>query len=225
MLNEKGLCKILKSAYKGGGYQIIPQTVKAVGPAGAWKRSDIVINGATWAVRCETTDLPKAAAVQIVDDAGYLPVEAIGIKKGEPNQLILEGVAADQYTLLNRKSEGEHVKPMLKIPVIFKDRWQLYQTETGEVCAFDVELLKLIDFKAVKNGLECYLSEDGGLGMFFWGDFAVYIAPGRFSAEDEKKIRHVAELDWENQFEDDDPVANISLFDRNADAPLEDRED
>lgn len=169
--------------------------------------------------------MPKAAAVQIVDDAGYLPVEAIGIKKGEPNQLILEGVAADQYTLLNRKSEGEHVKPMLKIPVIFKDRWQLYQTETGEVCAFDVELLKLIDFKAVKNGLECYLSEDGGLGMFFWGDFAVYIAPGRFSAEDEKKIRHVAELDWENQFEDDDPVANISLFDRNADAPLEDRED
>ena len=96
MLNEKGLCKILKSAYKGGGYQIIPQTVKVIGPAGAWKRSDIVINGATWAVRCETTDLPKAAAVQIVDDAGYLPVEAIGIRKGEENQLILEGIAADQ---------------------------------------------------------------------------------------------------------------------------------
>ncbi len=34
MLNEKGLCKILKSAYKGGGYQIIPQTVKVVGPIG-----------------------------------------------------------------------------------------------------------------------------------------------------------------------------------------------
>ncbi len=62
--------------------------------------------------------MPKAAAVQIVDDAGYLPVEAIGIRKGEENQLILEGIAADQYMLLNRKSEGEYVKPMLKIPVI-----------------------------------------------------------------------------------------------------------
>lgn len=225
MLNEKGLCKILKSAYKGGGYQIIPQTVKVVGPAGAWKRSDIVINGATWAVRCETTDLPKAAAVQIVDDAGYLPVEAIGIRKGEENQLILEGVAADRYILLNRQSEGEYVKPMLKIPVIFKDRWQLYQTREGEVCAFDVELLKLIDFKAVQNGLESYLSENGGLGMFFWRDFAVYIAPGRFSAADEAKIKHIAELDWENQFEYDDPVTNISLFDKDEDVPPEDREE
>lgn len=225
MLNEKGLCKILKAAYKGGGYRIIPQTVKIVGPAGAWKRSDIVINGAAWAVRCETVDLPKAAAVQIVEDAGYLPVEAISIKKGEPNQLIMERVAAGQYAFLNRKGDCEYAMPMLKIPVIFKDRWQLYQTREGAVCAFDVELLELIDFKMVGNGLECYLSESGGLGMFFWGDFAVYIAPGRFSAEDEKKIRHVAELDWENQFEDDDPVANISLFDRNADAPLEDRED
>ena len=225
MLNEKGLCKILKSAYKGGGYQIIPQTVKVVGPIGPWKRSDIVINGATWAVRCETTELPKAAAVQIVDNAGYLPVEDISIRKGEANQLILEGVAAEQYMLLNRQSDGDSAKPMLKIPVIFKDRWQLYQTNEGEVCTFDVELLKLIDFKAIPNGPECYLSENGGLGMFFWSSFAVYIAPGRFSAADEAKIRHIAGLDWENQAENDDPVANISLFDKDADAPLEDRED
>ena len=145
--------------------------------------------------------------------------------KGEENQLILEGVAAERYTHLNRQSEGDYAKPMLKIPVIFKERWQLYQTNEGEVCAFDVELLKLIDFKAVQNGLECYLSENGGLGMFFWGNFAVYIAPGRFSAADETKIRHIAELDWENQIESDDPVTNISLFDKDEDSPLEDRED
>ena len=160
-----------------------------------------MINGATWAVRCETTELPKAAAVQIVDNAGYLPVEDISIRKGEANQLILEGVAAEQYMLLNRQSDGDSAKPMLKIPVIFKDRWQLYQTNEGEVCTFDVELLKLIDFKAIPNGPEC------------------------FSAADEAKIRHIAGLDWENQAENDDPVANISLFDKDADAPLEDRED
>lgn len=164
---------------------IIPQTVQVVRPAGAWKRSDIVINGATWAVRCETVDLPKAAAVQIVDDTGYLPVKAIRIRKSEENQLILEGVAADRYTHLDQQSKGEYVMPMMKIPVIFKERWQLYQTREGKVCAFDVELLKLIDFKAVQNGLECYLFENGDLSMFFWSDFAVYIAPGRSSAADE----------------------------------------
>lgn len=221
MISEKGLCKILKSAYKGAGYQIIPQTVGMIGPSGAWKRSDILINGPTWAVRCETVELPKGAAVQIVDDAGYLPVEAMSIQKGAPNQLIMEELAAQRYNLLNQKRE--EIVSMRKIPVIFKDRWQLYQTEQGAVCAFDVELLSLIDFKEAGEFLDCYLTEDGGLGMFFWNNFAVYIAPGRFSGADETKIRHIAELDWENQMDHDDPVANISLFDKNEDEPLTER--
>lgn len=221
MISEKGLCKILKSAYKTGGYQIIPQTVGVVGPAGAWKRNDITINGASWAIRCETVDLPSEAAVQIVKDAGYLPVEAMKIQKGEPNQLMMEDLAAQRYQLLREKSE--EVVSMRKIPVIFKDRWQLYQTEEGAVFAFDVELLKLIDFKEAEKFLDCYMTADGGLGMFFWGEFAVYIAPGRFSREDDAKIRHIAELDWENQQEFDDPVVNVSLFDKKEDAPLVER--
>ena len=54
-----------------------------------------------------------------------------------------------------RESQLEELRDgssvMVKIPVIFRDRWQLYQTTTGAVYAFDTELLKLIDFKEASS--------------------------------------------------------------------------
>lgn len=221
MINEKGLCKILKSAYKGSGYTIIPQTFLADGPAGGYRSNEIVLNGSTWAIRCLTVDLPSEAAVQIVKDAGYLPVEAMLIQKGAPNQLVMEQTATARYGMLQR--QGEEVLAMKKIPVIFKERWQLYQTEKGGVHAFDLELLNLIDFKGWDP--PSFMSAHGHLGIWMQADYAVYLAPGRFSAADEEKIRHVAALDWENQIEHDDPAANISLFDEERDEPLAEQEE
>lgn len=112
---------------------------------------------------------------------------------------------------------------MKKIPVIYRDRWQLYQTETGEVYAFDVELLKIIDFKTVgqSEDFTCHMATGGKLGIFEWRDWTVYIAPGRFSGADLEKIRHIAGLDWEGQIEQGDPVTNVSLFDAEDVAPIE----
>lgn len=221
MISEKGLCKILKSAYKQGGYSVIPQAVRINGPAGIWRKNTIILNGATWAVRCLTVDLPGKASIQIVEDAGYLPVEAVNIRKGEPNQLVMEAVADERRNMLEEQSTGK--LRMRKIPVIFRERWQLYQTERGDVYAFEIELLKLIDFKEVEPS--CYMTENGHLGMWFWGDSAVYLAPGRFSRDNEDKILYIAGFDWENQIDAEDPVANVSLFDEYEDAPLMDQEE
>ena len=62
-------------------------------------------------------------------------------------------------------------------------------------------------------------------GHILLGDYAVYIAPGRFSRANEEKILYIAGLDWENQIDTGDPVANVSLFDGDKDEPLVDRED
>ena len=112
---------------------------------------------------------------------------------------------------------------MRQIPVIFRERWQLYQTENGDVYAFDTELLKLIDFKEAEPS--AFMSQNGHLGVFARGDSTVYIAPGRFSRANEEKILYIAGLDWENQIDTDDPVANVSLFDEDRDEPLVDREE
>lgn len=71
MIHEKGLCKVLSAAYKGGGYSVIPVRRQVETVARSWRRNEIILNGATWAVRCLTEDLPKEAAVQIVKDVGY----------------------------------------------------------------------------------------------------------------------------------------------------------
>lgn len=212
MLNEKGLCKILKAAYKGGGYTVMPVVTPAA-YGGGRGINEIVINGATWAVRCETCYLPKAAAVQIVEDAGYLPVEAMTICKGEPNQMVMENVAAGRHGILSRQAEGSVA--MEKIPVIYKERWQLYQTAEGEIAAFDTALLELIDPKC--TFLSARLSASGGLGIFTWDDCSAWIAPGRFSSADEERLRFLAGLDWAGQMEDEDATVNMSLFDPDRD--------
>lgn len=209
MISEKSLCKILKAAYRGGGYTVMPEL------------NDITIYGDTWAVRCEISDLPTAVSVQIVEDAAYLPVEAMRIQKGQPNQLMMREAVEGWKCLLPESGIGAiHMK---KIPVIFRDRWQLYQSGKGDVYAFDTELLKLIDFKQVDPTV-C-VTEDGRLGMFFWGDYAVYIAPGKFSKDNEDKLLYIAGLDWEHQVETGDTVVNTSLFDKDQEAPLMEKED
>ena len=220
MLSEKGLCKILKQTYKQGGYEIMPVAMADDG-AGRWRRSEITINGAAWAVRCQTVDLPKKATVQIVEDAGYLPVEPMKIRKGEPNQMMLEELAAQRQSALSGCEEDGVA--MMRIPVIFKDRWQLYQTDDGQVFAFDTELLQLVDFEQYKP--QCWMLNGGALGLFEGMDCAVYIAPGRFSAADAEKICHIAALDWENQQSGGDPAVNVSLFDADEDVPLMGRDE
>lgn len=150
MIHEKGLCKVLSAAYKGGGYSVIPVRRQVETVARSWRR------------------------------------------------------------------DGSSV--MVKIPVIFRDRWQLYQTTTGAVYAFDTELLKLIDFKEVSP--ECRITPHGNMAMFLWGDEMVFLAPGRFSRENEEKILYIAGMDWENQVEADDPVVNLNLFNADQDEPL-----
>ncbi len=217
MLHEKSLCKVLTAAYKSGGYEIIPGTIEA----GPWKRHTIIINGAAWAIRCETNMLPREAAVQVVKDVGYLPMEPMMVNKNGSTQAMLPEMAEKHNGLLPDAHKG--AIPMKKIPVIYRDRWQLYQTEKGEVYAFDVELLKIIDFKTVGKSDEftTNMAAGGVLGIFAWRDWTVYIAPGRFSGADLEKIQHIASMDWENQIEQGDPITNITLFDAADVAPVE----
>lgn len=215
LIHEKGMCKILEDSYKKNGYEVIP-TQEDFG--GGYKVKQIVINGRSWAVKCPVRDLPKEISVKITGDVGYLPMEPVAVKKGYENQSILLEVA-EQRGLL--PGGAEDLLEMKKIPVIYRDRWQLYQDERGEVYGFDVELLKMIDFKTVGESEDfCTLmSANGRLGMFTWTDFAIYIAPAKFYAEDLEKIRHIAKLDWENQRQDEGEVENMTLFDGEETTP------
>lgn len=175
MLEKRGLCKVLKSTY-ARGYEYVPEGRM------------VTINGRSWAVQCDARDVPVEASVQIVENVGYMPTDPMLVQKGEPNQMIMPDAAKIRMDFF--KDESGEMVTMKKIPVIYRDRWQLYQTERGAVYGFDTE------------------------------GVAVYIAPGRFSWEDSQKIHHIAALDWENQLAHEDPVANMSLFDGDDDVAL-----
>ena len=122
-----------------------------------------------------------------------------------------------------RSSSAWKAASSARIPGIFRDRRQLYQTEGGSGFAFDNELLAPIGFK--ETGPAAYMTANGHLGMWFYGDSAVYLAPGRFSRDNEDKILYIAGFDWENQIDTEDPVVNVSLFDEDEDAPLMEQEE
>lgn len=203
MLNEKGLCKVLKNAY-AGGYEYVPEGQM------------ITVNGRSWAVQCDAGVIPAEAAVQIVKNIGYIPTSAVLVMKGEENQMIMPEVAKIRMDFF-RQSSGEMLR-MKKIPVIYRDRWQLYQTERGDVYGFDIEVMKIIDFKTSEP--VTYMADTGRMGIWSERGIAVFIAPGRFSREDTEKIHHIAALDWENQMEHGDPIYNMSLFDDKEDVPV-----
>lgn len=203
MLEKKGLCKLLKSTW-ARGYEYVPDG------------RILTVNGRSWAVQCDTRDLPVDAAQQIVEHVGYMPTEAVMVQKGEANQTIIPEAAQIRIDFFKTDS-GEMLK-MKKIPVIFRDRWQLYQTDTGKVYGFDTEIMKVIDFKAVTP--DTYMSDTGNMGIWVAFGIVVFIAPGRFSLEDTEKLYHIAALDWERQQGHEDPVGNMSLFDEDEDVDV-----
>lgn len=203
MLEKKGLCKVLKSTYPRG-YEYVPEGRM------------VTINGRSWAVQCDARDIPVEASVQIVENIGYMPTDAMLVQKGEPNQMIMEEAAKIRMDFF--KQENGEMLTMKKIPVIYRDRWQLYQTERGEVYGFDTEIMRIIDFKTAEPST--YMATSGSMGIWSCGGVAVYIAPGRFSWEDTEKIHHIAALDWEKQIDHADPVANMSLFDEDEDVAV-----
>ncbi|MGI6027864.1 MAG: hypothetical protein ACOX81_00460 [Candidatus Heteroscillospira sp.] len=203
MLEKRGLCKVLKSTY-ARGYEYVPEGRM------------VTINGRSWAVQCDARDVPVEASVQIVENVGYMPTDPMLVQKGEPNQMIMPDAAKIRMDFF--KDESGEMVTMKKIPVIYRDRWQLYQTERGAVYGFDTEIMRIIDFKAAEPAT--YMAASGAMGIWSCHGVAVYIAPGRFSWEDSQKIHHIAALDWENQLANEDPVANMSLFDGDDDVAL-----
>lgn len=208
MLDKRGLCKVLKNTYPRG-YEYVPEG------------NMVTINGKSWALQCEARDVPVEASVQITENVGYIPTSPMLIAKGAANQTLMEDAVKIRMDFF-RQSDGEMLC-MKKIPVIYRDRWQLYQTERGEVYGFDTEIMRIIDFKVAEP--LTFMADTGTMGVWSSMGIAVFIAPGRFSAEDTEKIRHIASLDWENQLERGDPVSNISLFDKNEDVTVIGQED
>lgn len=189
IVSENGLCRVMKLAYKSGGYRIIPVEGVPV----------MVLAGNTWAVRLSMAEFPRKALGLMATHAGCIPEEPILVRDKAPNQFVLHETALDLLVHLEQPGDGFQVGSQL--PVIYKEEWQLYrQTEFGSIRAFSIALLGMLDPKWCDMKPRIYEEK---MGVWTVGepsvteDVAVYIMAGKFKPGVQESLDILGQLQWE----------------------------
>ena len=203
LFKESGLLRALKAAHKQG-YEIIPNGER------------VTICTKNWAIEADAADLPLKVSLEIVEHAGYMPTSTpVRVCKGCTNQTLFAEAARVRMSDVDTGSRGDWV-PMTEVPVIFKNCWQMFVTEGGEVFAFDTDLLDMMDTEKVTPSA---MMRTGYVpaGVFELGGSFLMVAPGRFSTVDAMKLVAIANLEWDLNRAYGDPTENLSLFDMEED--------
>lgn len=199
LFKESGLLKALKAAHKVG-YEIILNDER------------VTICTKTWAIEADAADLPLKVSLEIVEHAGYMPTSVpVRVCKGCTNQTLFADAAKVRMKDVNTGSTGDW-EPMTELPIIFKERWQLYVTNRGEVYAFDTELLDMLDTEKITPAAMMRTGYSPA-GVFELGGSFLMAAPGGFSTTDTMKLIAIARLGWDLRHAYGDPCENLSLFD------------
>ena len=146
LINEGGLIRAIKRAYKAGGY-----TVLNTG-------NDVAIYTDHWFILANRALLPRKVLATIVEHMGMIPdTEPVSIvKDGEP-QLIMPDVAADEIA---HWRTGERTDAVTMATVIMQG-YQIFQPDGGGAC-YGVSLLDLgiMEREMVEHGAAAVIDGD-----------------------------------------------------------------
>lgn len=146
LINEGGLIRAIKRAYKAGGY-----TVMNTG-------NDVAIYTDHWFAMANRALLPRKVLATIVEHMGMIPdTEPVSIvKDGEP-QLIMPDVAADEIA---HWRTGERTDAVTMATVIMQG-YQIFQPDGGGAC-YGVSLLDLgiMEREMVEHGAAAVIDGD-----------------------------------------------------------------
>ena len=138
IIQEKGLVRAIKGAYRHGGYNVLNLD------------GDVVVYTEEWCVRCPWNKLPRKALATIVEHMGMIPDTAPMsiIKDGDP-QLIMPDVAMDETS---HWRTGERTDTVTMATVIMQG-YQIFQPEGGGAC-YGVSLsdLEIMEREIAEHG-------------------------------------------------------------------------
>lgn len=120
LINESGLVRAIKSAYKRGGYTVDNQG------------AEVAIYTESWYVKCLRATLPRKVMAAIVEHTGMIPEEGVPvlIQKDMDPQLVMEDVARDET---DHWRSGQHTDDVTMVPVIMQG-YQIFQPQGGGEC-------------------------------------------------------------------------------------------
>ena len=129
-INESGMCRQIKAAYKGG-YKIFTAD------------DCLTIKTPYWLYRAEMKDVPGKVLGLLVEHIGTLDIAGgMLIAKDAPNQIILEEAIPDEINIL----QADYQSQTVEIPIIYKGVWQLYQSDIAQgIVGFHRKLLDMLD--------------------------------------------------------------------------------
>lgn len=139
IIEEKGLVKAIKIAYRHGGYTVLNQG------------GEVTIYTEGWFVRCLWPKLPRKALATIVEHMGMIPDdgEAVAIEKDNQPQAIMAGIVSDD---VDGWMGGEVASMASYVPVTFRG-YQLFQEVSGrQAYGVDPTALAIIERVTAEMG-------------------------------------------------------------------------
>ena len=119
IIEEKGLVKAIKAAYRHSGYTVLNQG------------GEVTIYTEGWFVRCLWTKLPRKALAIIVEHMGMIPDdgEAMAIEKDDQPQAVMAGIVSDDVA---GWMGGEAASMASYVPVTFRGyQLDVYKRQGG----------------------------------------------------------------------------------------------
>ena len=194
LISEKGGVRAVIAAHKAG-FEI------------AVEQNRIAIYAPKWAMETTMRNLPFKVTKEIVEAVGYIPTESELIRKGMENQFAMEDTS--EWRAKHLLSIKERCVSMRKVPVIFKDKWQVFVSGDGIAHAFSLEYLDMVDMDVHPDQ---YVTPDG-MGYWTVSEDVVVIASGKFSYEDSARLRAFVHMYKDTPTYGDEEPENLSLFD------------
>lgn len=154
MINERGLCRAMKSAYRSGGYEV----------AGGGEENTLYINGYSWYVAAPQKQMPRKMLALLVEHVGCIPTgEAFRVHKNDGAQAIVLSMALQTQNGWAKLLDQEDATEIRQTAMTWKG-WNVWQkTETGTVLAFDGDLTALGFGKPALHGNALVWDEAGEL--------------------------------------------------------------
>lgn len=131
IIEEKGLVKAIKIAYRHGGYTVLNQG------------GEVTIYTEGWFVRCLWPKLPRKALATIVEHMGEIPEAGnpVLVQKDVEAQAVMPEVSTED---LAAWVTGDHGETVVMVPVIMLG-YQIFQAESGACYGIGLTALGMIE--------------------------------------------------------------------------------
>lgn len=137
LINEAGVVRAIKRAYKGGGYTVNVQD------------GIMSIYTQNWYIQARREVIPRKVLAAIVEHAGMIPgeKEPTNIMKDMEPQLVIPETAAEE---MNNWRVGERGDDVDLVPVIMQG-FQIFQAEAGACWGIPLSYLGMVERDAAEH--------------------------------------------------------------------------